>query len=65
MASKVPRTHLKKIVIPHKIKPRFLVEPRRMNIIAASLLPGVDGLGRSIAELTSLDTTHAAHPRKA
>ena len=54
IATKIARTHLKKIVIPHKIKPDFLAELRRMNITAAALFPGVDGLGRSIADLTSL-----------
>ena len=65
IAMKIARTHLKKIVIPHKIKPDFLAELRRMNITAAALFPGVDGLGRSIAELTSLDMQHAAAARKA
>jgi hypothetical protein len=65
IASRVPATHLKKIIIPHKIKPDFLAELRRMNITAAALFPGVDGLGRSIAELTSLGTRHAAAARKA
>ena len=64
IAAKIARTYLKKIVIPHKIKPDFLAELRRMNITAASLFPGVDGLGRSIAELTSLGTKHAAAARK-
>jgi hypothetical protein len=36
-----------------------------MNITAAALFPGVDGLGRSIAELTSLGMQHAAAARKA
>ena len=65
IATKISTTHLKKIVIPHKIKPDFLAELRRMNITAAALFPGVDGLGRSIAELTSLGTQHAAAARKA
>lgn len=65
IATKISKTHLKKIVIPHKIKPDFLAELRRMNITAAALFPGVDGLGRSIAELTSLGTQHAADARKA
>ena len=58
-------THLKKIIIPHRIKPDFLAELRRMNITAAALFPGVDGLGKSIAELTSLGAQHAAAARKA
>jgi FRG domain-containing protein len=65
IAAKVAPTHLKKIIIPHKIKPDFLAELRRMNITAAALFPGVDGLGRSIAELTSLGMQHAAAARRA
>jgi hypothetical protein len=64
IATKLPATHLKKIVIPAKIKPDFLAELRRMNITAAALFPGVDGLGRSIAELTSLGS-HATAAREA
>jgi FRG domain-containing protein len=65
IAARVPQSHLKKIIIPHRIKPDFLAELRRMNITAAALFPGVDGLGRSIAELTSLGAHHAAAARKA
>lgn len=65
IAARVPPTHLKKIIIPQTIKPDFLAELRRMNITAAALFPGVDGLGRSIAELTSLGAQHAAAARKA
>jgi hypothetical protein len=36
-----------------------------MNITAGALFPGVDGLGRSIAELTSLGMQHAAAAPKA
>ena len=54
IAEKVPRSHLRKIHIPYESKTDFLAELRRMNITAAALFPGVDGLGRSIAELTSL-----------
>ena len=56
---------MKKIIIPHSAKPDFLSELRRMNITAAALFPGVDGLGRSIAELTSLGVRHAASARRA
>ena len=52
----------KKIIIPHKAKPDFLSELRRMNITAAALFPGVDGLGRSIAErLRSACVTRLPH----
>ena len=54
IATKVPETHLKQIIIPYARKPAFLAELRRMNITAAALFPGVDGLGLSVAELTSL-----------
>lgn len=43
----------------------FWTELRRMNITAAALFPGVDGLGRSIAELTSLGMQHATAAPKA
>lgn len=49
--------HVKRLIIPHAAKPAFLTELRRMNITAAALFPGVDGLGRSVAELTSLGTS--------
>jgi hypothetical protein len=54
IANMVPKTHLKQIIIPYKSKPSFLAELRRMNITAAALFPGVEGLGRSIAEFASL-----------
>jgi hypothetical protein len=60
---RVFRTRL--TIIPHKIKPDFLAELRRMDITAAALFPGVDDLGRSIAELTSLGIQHAAAARRA
>lgn len=65
IAAKIHRTFLTKLIIPHKRKPDFLAELRRMNITAAALFPGVDGLGRSIAELTSLGAHHATVARKA
>jgi hypothetical protein len=65
IAAKIDQTHVKKIIIPHSAKPDFLSELRRMNITAAALFPGVDGLGRSIAELTSLGVRHAASARRA
>jgi hypothetical protein len=65
IATKVRRTHVKQIVIPHDAKPAFLAELRRMNITAAALFPGVDGLGRSVSELTSLGARHAAAARHA
>jgi hypothetical protein len=46
-----------KVVVPRKLKPRFLRMLRTMNVTAASLFPGADGLGRSVSEAVKL----AAH----
>jgi FRG domain len=46
----------KKVVIPKELKPVFLRNLHSMNVTANALFPGVDGLGRSIAELTRLTT---------
>jgi hypothetical protein len=43
-----------RLVVPAKLKPGFLKRLRRMNITAQALFPGVDGLGRSVAELVYL-----------
>jgi len=60
IATKIARTHLKKIVIPHKIKPDFLAELRRMNITRGRAVPGSRRLG-SIHRRADL-TRHAARP---
>lgn len=41
---------LTKLIIPAKWKPEFLRKLISMNISAASLFPGLDGIGRSIQE---------------
>lgn len=46
----------RKVIIPKEKKPEFLRMLKSMNISASSLFPGVDGLGRSIAELIRLDS---------
>ena len=43
-----------RIVIPAKQKPEFLYQLAQMNINGRTLFPGVDGLGRSIAEIITL-----------
>lgn len=50
------REHMvfQKYTFPPDQKPFMLHELSQMNITAASLFPGVDGLGRSIAELVRL-----------
>ena len=42
------------IEIPHDLKPIILEKLNQMNITAKSLFPGIDGLGRSIAEYCNL-----------
>ncbi len=42
-----------KITIPADLKPEVLARLRSMNITAAALFPGIDGLGKSIAETCS------------
>ena len=44
----------RKIVIPAKLQPEFLLQLHRLNVTAIALLPGVDGLGRSMKELATL-----------
>jgi hypothetical protein len=43
-----------KIIIPAALKPQFLRRLRSMNITANALFPGIDGVGRSVAELIRL-----------
>ena len=54
IASQIDSQYVRKIVIPPKQKPEFLLRLRTMNITGASLFPGVDGLGMAIKELVSL-----------
>ena len=44
--------------VPAEEKRILLHKLRQMNITAASLFPGIDALGRSIAELVDLGMTH-------
>jgi hypothetical protein len=54
---------VKKIIIPSTNKRDFLLRLRDINITAASLFPGVDGLGRSIEELISLGPVYGRATR--
>ena len=47
-----------KLVIRSDLKHDFLRNLMRMNITANSLFPGLDGLGRSIAQLIKLEIRH-------
>jgi hypothetical protein len=49
-----------KIEIPSTLKPEFMHRLRQMNITARSLFPGIEGLGRSVAELVRLGTVSKA-----
>lgn len=48
---------LVKCVIPARLKPEFLKRLTLMNVTASALFPGIDGLGRSLAERARL-TSH-------
>jgi len=55
-AAKPEDLFYKKWIIPFALKQQFLARLRAMNIAAHSLFPGIDGLGRSIAEIARLGT---------
>jgi FRG domain-containing protein len=44
----------RKMVIPAELKPEFLLQLHRLNVNGIALFPGIDGLGRSMKELASL-----------
>ena len=48
------KTALRKLIIPSDCKADFLDKLVSMNITAASMFPGLDGIGRSISETISL-----------
>ena len=50
------RELFRKLILPGKLKRLFLRRLRAMNIMASSLFPGLDGLGRSVSELIQLAT---------
>lgn len=43
-----------KLIVPSSLKPTFAQRLRAMNIAVNSLFPGIDGLGKSVAELIKL-----------
>ncbi len=49
-----------KITIPANFKPVFLRRLREMNVTARTLFPGIDGLGKSAAELVKLKCWYAS-----
>ena len=58
MTLDVPAEALVKLVLPVEEKLTVMRRLRRMNITARSLFPGVDGLGRSAAELAHLEAAY-------
>lgn len=60
ISKQVGAENVKRILIPHELKPEFLSQLRLMNITASSLFPGVDGLGQSIAEFAALGVGYKA-----
>ena len=53
-----------KIIIPKELKFEFLRRLRSMNITPRALFPGVDGLGRSVAELVRLGAAYESDKGK-
>ncbi len=52
--------HLGKLIIPAEAKREFLRELQLMSVTGKSMFPGLDGLGRSIGELTRLSLHYGA-----
>ena len=52
--------HFCKVVIPRQSKLQFLRRLHQMNITGSSLFPGIDGLGRSLSELTKIAASDAS-----
>lgn len=46
--------HCGKLIIPKALKPEILRELQLMNVTGKALFPGLDGLGRTLRELTKL-----------
>ena len=46
--------HCGKLVVPKALKPELLRELQLMNVTGKAMFPGLDGLGRTLAELTKL-----------
>jgi FRG domain len=58
------RTIQKKIIIPAELKPVILQQLRAMNVAPHALFPTLDGLGRSLADLASLQAILSRPPRE-
>ncbi len=58
ISKQVGPNKVKRILIPHDSKPGILAQLRLMNITASAMFSGIDGLGRSVAELAALGAKH-------
>ena len=56
LAKNPVRPVVRKVIIPNEMKYEILRKLKRMNITAATLFPGLDGLGQSIAQRIRIDT---------
>jgi hypothetical protein len=52
--------HCEKLVIPKAKKAELLRELQLMNVTGKSMFPGLDGLGRTLTELTRLSVRFGA-----
>lgn len=46
--------HCGKLIVPKELKPELLRELQLMNVTGKAMFPGLDGLGRTLGELTKL-----------
>lgn len=54
LASYADGPHCGKLIVPKELKPELLRELQLMNVTGKAMFPGLDGLGRTLAELTKL-----------
>lgn len=54
LVSNDEKVWFRKVVIPAELKPEFLLRLHRLNVNAIALFPGIDGLGRSMKELATI-----------
>jgi hypothetical protein len=50
--------HCEKLIVPRIRKPELLRELQLMNVTGKSMFPGLDGLGRTLTELTRLSVRY-------
>jgi hypothetical protein len=50
--------HCQKLIVPKALKPEILRDLQLMNVTGKSMFPGLDGLGRTLTELTKLSVRY-------